>query len=359
MGSRGGLNGRFWALGVGLLVVVGAGAGLGGYELGLRANRTSQLSSSVSPLPTSTSPTSGPASSAADSPTPAPFPTLAGAAVIATNLHCKLPVYLPGKDGSGAFINFPAGTVTPDQSSMVTAPGGDWFGLTYDNSAHRWLPVPYPWVTADGALYAYAADPMPLSSLNPLTEVNVQTGNSAILQQTSPINGNWQVIAVSPDYVSAINPQTQGLYSVPLSGPWNNENYVSDGFWTAASGFYAYGSATPDGGAIVRVDARDQTQHVPWFRKSSSAQIIGFDGTGNPVIWTGTDLWIAYAPDQSTRVGALAPVGTPQQGVYGSEAPVLDAHGLWLSSTDGIYLYAGGKATKVSNVVAQVAGRCT
>ncbi len=353
-----------------VLVLVAAGAGYGGYQLGLRATRPGTLvAASISP-------------SANIRTTPSPVPTTTPAQsgfspatpvhnAVTDGLNCKLPVYLPGQRGSGGFLSFPNGTITPDQSSNSGAPGssmggsdpGDWFGSTYDNAVKRWLPVPYTWVSPDGALYAYAMDYNRHAGVNNLIEVNAQTGSSAVLQGTSPVNGAWQVIAVSPAYVYAINPQKQGLYSVPISGPWNNENYISDGFWTAASGFYAYGSATPDGGAIVRIDVRNPTQRVPWFDKSSSAQILGFDAAGNPVIWAGTDLWIASAPDQAMHISAKPPLAIPtsQQGstIYGAQAPVPDSHGLWFSTTDGIYLYVGGQTTKVSNLVAQVAGSCS
>ncbi len=102
---------------------------------------------------------------------------------------------------------------------------------------------------------------------------------------------------------------------------------------------------------------------MPWFSKSNTADIIGFDGSGNPVIWGGTDLWIVSAANQATRISSKPPIPlpTPQQGlpIYGAQAPVSDSHGLWFSTTDGIYLYAGGQTTKVSNVVAQVAGACS
>ena len=246
---------------------------------------------------------------------------------------------------------------------MGGADTGDWFGLTYDSAVKRWLPVPYTWVSPDGELYAYAMDFLRHPGVNALIEVNARTGATGTLQQTAPVNGTWQVIAVSDTYVYAISPTGQGIFVVPLSGPWNNENYVSDGYWTAASGNYWYGSAKPDGGAVLRIDSRNPTQRVPWFNKSPSAQIIGFDGSGSPVIWTGSDLWIASAADQAIRIGSKPPLGfaTPPIGgprIYGSQAPVPDSHGLWFSTIEGIYLYAGNQTTKVSNLVAQVAGTC-
>jgi hypothetical protein len=97
------------------------------------------------------------------------------------------------------------------------------------------------------------------------------------------------------------------------------------------------------------------------LNKSSSAQVLGVDGSGNPVIWTGTEYWIAMDPNHATRINSSPPLPVPSSqdaSVKGANAPIADSHGLWFSTTDGIYLYAGGQMTKVSNLVAQVAGPC-
>jgi hypothetical protein len=229
----------------------------------------------------------------------------------------------------------------------------------------RWLPVPKTWVSPDGTVYFFAE---PLSGNNMMFEVNAQSGVSAELGIT-PLGYGWQVMAVTPDYVFAISLMSHaGVYVMPISSPYSQERSIPDGFWTAGYGDYIFGTTVPGGGAIERIDARNQIMDTspigaePWFNKSSSAEILGFDGSGNPVIWTGTGLWIATGPDQATLISSSPPLAIPtsqDSPLYGTDAPVSDTHGLWFSTTDGIYLYAGGRTTKVSNLVAQVAGPCS
>jgi hypothetical protein len=75
------------------------------------------------------------------------------------------------------------------------------------------------------------------------------------------------------------------------------------------------------------MDVRNPTDRVPWFNKSGSALIIGFDGSGNPVISTGSELWIAPGPDQATRIWSGALPLTPKASgrpIRGALAPVAD-----------------------------------
>jgi hypothetical protein len=306
--------------------------------------------------------------SSTPTPTTSPTPTFPAVAPIhngvVDGLHCKLPVYLSGVQGSGGFISFPDGRVASDATSKVTTPGGYWFGLTYDAAVKRWLPVPTTWVSPDGTVYFFAE---PVRGNNKMFEVNAQTGASAELGIT-PLAYGWQVIAVTADYAFAKYLSSHdGVYIMPIASPYSQLKTITGGFWSAASGAYVFGTTVPDGGAIERMDARKQVMGSPpiaaepWFNKSNSAQILGVDGAGNPVIWTGTELWIATGPNQATRISSSPPLPIPtSQGapIDGADAPVSDSHGLWFSTTDGIYLYAGGKTTKVSNLVAQVAGPC-
>jgi hypothetical protein len=294
-----------------------------------------------------------------------PLKTIPSTHGVVDGLHCKLPVYTSGVKKSGGFISFPAGTFASDDSSNVVTPaGGAWFGLTYDAAVKRWLPVPATWVSPDGGVYFFAE---PRSGNNTMFEVNAQSGASAELG-IAPLGYGWQVVAVTSDYVFAkLLMSHAGVYIMPIASPYTQERYIPDGFWTAGYGNYAFGTTVPGGGAIERIDARKQTMETPpvgaepWFNKSSSAEILGFDGSGNPVIWTGTDLWIATGPNQATRISSSPPIAIPKSQaspIDGADAPVADAHGLWFSTTDGIYLYADGQTTKVSSLVAQVAGPC-
>jgi hypothetical protein len=307
--------------------------------------------------------------SSAPPPTDTPAPLFPAVSPIHNSvvdgLNCKLPVYLSGVQGSGGFISFPDGRVTPDDRSKVVTPSsGSWFGLTYDATVKRWLPVPTTWVSPDGGIYFFAE---PRSAHSTMFEVNAQTGTSAEVG-ISPLGYGWQVIAVTTDYVFAIDrTPREGLYIMPISSPYSHLKTITGGFWSAAYGVYVFGSTVPDGGAVVRMDARKQAMGSPpvgaeyWLNKSSSAQVLGVDGSGNPVIWTGTEYWIAMDPNHATRINSSPPLPVPSSqdaSVKGANAPIADSHGLWFSTTDGIYLYAGGQMTKVSNLVAQVAGPC-
>ena len=73
---------------------------------------------------------------------PTPLKTIPGTHAVVDGLNCKLPVYTSGVKKSGGFISFPNGTFASDDSSNVVTPAsGAWFGLTYDASVKRWLPV--------------------------------------------------------------------------------------------------------------------------------------------------------------------------------------------------------------------------
>ncbi|HKW71189.1 MAG TPA: hypothetical protein VJP81_11450 [Candidatus Dormibacteraeota bacterium] len=356
------MSGRTVSIVIAALVVVAAGVGVGAYELGLRNARPAAQVSTASPTPRLQATRSSTPTATAG---PRIFPAVSPVHnAVVDGLHCKLPIYLPGQPGSGGWISFPDGAVTADSTSSSTAPfpgggGGDWFGLTYDRAVNQWLPVPRGWVSPNGAIYVFALDFNLHAGVNYMVEVNAQTGAASTIYPEGP---GWQVIDVESAYVYAISTHGPGMYVLTLTGP-SSSKFVSDGFWTAASGFYAYGSATLDGGAIVRMDTRDPTQRVAWFNKSSSADVIGFDGSGNPVISTGTELWIASAPDQAIRISSEQPLPNPgasnnRAQAYGATAPVPDSHGLWFATSGGIYLYAGGQSTKVSNLVAQPAGDC-
>ena len=354
------MSGRTWAAVIVVVVVVGAGAGYVGSLLATRSGQPAAQAPSPSPTP-SAGIRRTPSQAATASPAQSTFPTVNPLHnAIVDGLHCKLPVYVLSQKGSGGFVNFPAGTITGDSSSNnpVMPNDADWFGLTYDTAVKHWLPVPSAWVAPDGALYAFAFDVDSHAGYDAMFLVNALTGTGANLGQGPT---GWQVIGVSSTNIYAAVLGGPGVYVQAITGPFNPMP-IRDGYWTAASGFFIYGSATPDGGTIVQMDARNPTHRVQWFNKGGSAEIIGFDGSGSPVIWTGTDLWIASAPDQAVRIGSVEPLNTPifsRAPLRGAVAPVADSHGLWFSTTDGIYIYAGGQTTKVSDLVAQVAGTCT
>ena len=91
-----------------------------------------------------------------------------------------------GIPGSGGFITFPGGQFVVDPASQVTVPGPGArtsFGMSYDLGYHRWLPVPWDWITPDGSKYVYAT---------PTTVVVVSVVTGAIIREfgkTIPLFG--------------------------------------------------------------------------------------------------------------------------------------------------------------------------
>src|SRR5215831_5246598 len=177
-----------------LLATTSAGCGAAD-KFGVKSSRCLKPSpvahlGSPSPLPVSPSPSApaSPSPSPTQSPvyTPPPVvvpptatgasssaPPLAGAAsgLPVGTLSCRLPIYAAGP-GSGGFIVLPgqafiadprsAGTVpSPSPGSPSPSPPGygggypGWYGLTYDAAYKVWVPVPFNWVSPDGAHYAY------------------------------------------------------------------------------------------------------------------------------------------------------------------------------------------------------------
>lgn len=354
------MKARAWV--VAAVAVALAVTGFAGYQLGLRAGKPGAPTGFTTSQPS----TPGASSTANSRPGQASFapyqitpsPTLGPGSA---GLNCKLPVYSIGGDGSGGFITFPGGAFSPDSSSEVTTKvGSDFYGLTYDRKVGKWLPVPPTWVAPDGSLYAYALD-LAAHAANQVFVVNAETGSGVSL---GGVGTGWQVIGVSQTTIYAEPFHGTGVWTVAISGTFNPQ-LLGDGYPEAASGFYVFASSIPDGGAIARMDVRSPATRVPWFNKSASAEVIGFDGSGNAVISTGSELWIATAADQATRISTVPLLAPPSQlrpdidgPVRGTRAPVADSHGLWFSTTDGIYLYDGTASKQVISSQLQVAGPC-
>jgi hypothetical protein len=108
-----------------------------------------------------------PAASATPTPKSTASPPIPPAAPVTSELptariHRKLPIGF-GRSLSG-FITYPDGTFTPDLTSDPatnpyrgpnTSSIGRTFTPTYDWPAGRWLPIPRPLLSSDGATYAH------------------------------------------------------------------------------------------------------------------------------------------------------------------------------------------------------------
>ena len=284
-------------------------------------------------------------------------------------LSCRLPVYAGGP-GSGGFIVFPGATFVADPRSAVTAPSpspgtaspsppgygqgyAGWWGTTYDAKYAKWLPVPYAWVSPDGAHYAYPLNgEIYVQSVSGGAELELAEG-----QRFTPID-------VENDGVYAIPTPNAGLWFLPFSGA--ARQITASGFWHGVSHGAAYGTATsavPQGAtnAILKLDVTTGISTQFFSQPGGQANVVGFDIQGHPVIQVnyqnGNALFIATGPNTSTVIAGMV-YGSYQQNPYPQGSPIADDHGLWYSVGNGIVLFANGAWYSMSSIGGQLAGRC-
>lgn len=281
----------------------------------------------------------------------------------AAGLSCRLPIYAGGP-GSGGFLVLPDRTFVADPRSSVSAPSppagavpvtgiGPGFGLSYDRALAKWLPVNWNWVAPDGKHYAY-----PLS-----TGVDVVDAGSS--SQVVVGGGRaWQLIDVESDRVYAEVQNQPGLWALPFSG--GATQISAGGYWDAVGGGAAYGTVTsgvPPGVAtqIERLDLKSGATQ-PWFQvDGASSYVVGFDGSGNPMIAVSPQQQFQGYPTYIWVVKGLSDASVLTGGQI--NYPIVpDGHGLWFSGSaggiPGIYLYTGHSMQWVASVGGVLAGDC-
>ena len=304
-------------------------------------------------------------------PASSPYPPMAnpasGSSAGFLGISCRLPVYAGGP-GSGGFIVFPGATFVADPRSAVTAPspstgpsptpppiGGyvGWWGTTYDAAYSKWLPVPYAWVSPDGAHYAY-----PLNG-----DVFVQSvagGAQLDLGQ----GRQYSVVEVENNGAYVTVPNQPGLWFLPFSGA--ARQVTAAGFWQAVSNGAAYGTATaavPQGATttILKLDTTSGVATEFFSQGGGQSGVTGFDLQGHPVIQVyypqGTALFLATGPG-SSMVLAVNGFGQYNPGPFPQGQLVADSHGLWFYVGSGVVLYANGAWYAMSNIGGQPAGQC-
>jgi hypothetical protein len=227
-----------------------------------------------------------------------------------------------------------------------------WFGTTYDQAYSRWLPVPYRWVSPDGAHYAYPGQPDGIYIQNVATGTQVEVGEGK----------SWQVLDVDAAGVYAVSGPTGGLWRLPFSGAVTQ--ITSTGYWQglSSSGF-AYGTATsavPNGASntILQLNLATGATIEYFTAYSRQSSVSGFDASGNPIIYVqgqpGIQIWIGTGPGRATPIA-----DTSTSNFYPNGQPVADRHGIWLAGGNGIALSVpGGGWYLMSGIGGQLAGGC-
>ena len=283
---------------------------------------------------------------------------------------CRLPIYAGGP-GSGGFIAFPGATFVADPRSAVTAPSPSpgtatppppgygqgypgWYGTTFDVKYAKWLPVPYAWVSPDGAHYAYPLNgEIYVQSVAGGAELELAEG-----QRLTPID-------VENDGVYAIATPNAGLWFLPFSGA--ARQITGAGFWQGVSHGAAYGTATsavPQGAVntILKLDLASGASTEFFSERGGQSNLVGFDLQGHPVIQVnyqgGVGLFIATGPNTSKAIAGIVYQSYYQPPPFPQGAPIADNHGLWFSVGSGIVLFANGQWYSMSGIGGQLAGQC-
>ncbi len=344
--------------------------------------------SNPSPNPTGTNPpTSYPASTQpASGSYPVYPPASSGPSPLA--LNCRLPIYA-GPPGSGGFIVFPDGNFIADPRSSVAVPspspgaaspkptpqmGGpgyapNFYGMSWDASHSRWLPVPVTWVAPDANHYAYpGADAIYLADASAGTQIELGPGHV------------WSLLAVASDHVVATIQNAPGLWVLPFTG--TPRQVTTFGYWQAATATAAYGtstSAVPQGAAntILRLDLSKGTTSDWFTRQGSQSSVAGFDAKGNPIIYVQPgnggfqEVWLTTSPNSGTVIFPVVQGSNwPPLQVTAQGAPIADSHGIWFpayfqnaygynTSAAGIALFTGNTIYGMTSISGALAGGCS
>lgn len=274
-------------------------------------------------------------------PAPTPPPLTAG--------PCRVPMaYI--SEAYGWFIAYPSGKQIAAPDSQVALPGGQPGavgqnpGLTYDRATGTWVPVPFLWLSPDGATYAYG--------FGSISAVNVRTG---AVTQLAP--GSWNLFGVSA--AGAYAWDANGAALLPFDG--GAAQRIAPGrLWFG----YSHGAIWRDSGlspdTIVRHDLSTGAEKTVTAIHGWNT-FVGFDSAGDPLFVTAGE--IPSNDPQTYNLIDLHPNGTRVTIYTGAQQPegyaFGDAHGIWYERGGGLYLWQpGAGARQISDIQGNVSGPC-
>jgi hypothetical protein len=291
-------------------------------------------------------------------------------------INCRLPARLVGPDdgsvpgfldlATGHFVSDPAAELTKvpnswdDWRTVATPVLRGFTGITYSRGARRWIPAERLQVSPDGIHYAYPEVPQPNVNLR-LHVVDLAAGTDQVVSTGT----NWGIL----DY------RTEGIYVTKTSYYAGEGN---SGLWlmspvdgsvrqilpeSATTLFLGGSAAWGSDKAILptvlyRYDLATGARST-WFSGSGRyVQYVGVDAAGHPlaVVFSTTDskreLWLLSGPSHGTVIYSGS--GGPDD-----QNPVIDSHGVWIGSQDGLWLLQpGGQLVKISDAPVRALGGC-
>lgn len=259
---------------------------------------------------------------------------------------CRLPVSTGTQIG---FISYPSGSFTAETTAMPALPGSSQtssnLGYAFDRQLSRWVPVTQNLVSPDGSKYVFGD----------LEVVDVATGVDT--QLVASVTKLWHPIGWEPEgiYAVSVNSQGQdpGLWLITYPGG-KARQIIDSIYWQAVRNGGAYGLINavlpPDTtDAMNRVDVRTG-EVTKWFFEYGTRPpyIAGFDASGAPVIQQSVEVYVVPTAMQPILV---------TNNTHASSA-IGDKLGIWIGNSAGLFLFAGGKFTQVTDMPASPAGVC-
>ena len=254
---------------------------------------------------------------------------------------------------SDAFINFPAGTLTPAGTG----------GLSYDQVVERWLPVARNAISPDGRQYAIAKGALSPPSPTRIHIVDAATGTD-LRVAAMPDSRTYAVADFTSAGVSLVpsgDPIETGVWRLnPETGTLTK---TSDGYYQAPLGewvgvvdprdpnhqvSHATGSPKPQADRIDRRDASGKT--TTWMYKAGY-WLYWFAFVGSPLLLVHASrvvdaaagskdyqYWLVSGPGRSTRLAGFSgdELSPYRDLVFGSG--MADQHGIWVTGARSVYL---------------------
>ncbi len=280
----------------------------------------------------------------------------ASLATTQVEFNCRLPVLDVSSAGAGindAFIDFPAGTLTPGGT-------GGWY---YDWVVSRWLPVGHYSVSPDGRRYAIAKDWSPgPPSPSQIHVVDAATGADMVVA-TMPDQREYGVVDFTASGVTVVpigDPPEAGVWRLdPNTGALTK---TSDGYYQPPTGewigvvdprdpnhqfSHATGSpvAQPD-----RIDRRVDSGAVSTWIYKPGYWLYWFAFVGPPLLLvqatrvntaTGAEDYeflLVSGPGRVTKLGGYSGHEMPAYRDLVFTTGLADAHGIWMSGAESLYL---------------------
>jgi hypothetical protein len=310
---------------------------------------------------------------------------------------CRLPFTPRGQAASEiipGFISFPSAEFNSDQATATTPASENRYvqqtvatpvlkgngALTFDWPEGRWVPASWQGLSADGSRYAYVEvipdSSEPLRNRTPVHVVDVATGSDRVVHDGGSLAvldfAEQGIFLTEVTYefsegalkVFLLNPDT-GAFTTLLGSDRPFVDGAGGGAaWTVddAPGTTSHTQYRLIGDRLSRVDINGQI--TPWFLlPSTDVFLIGFDLDGHPIIAStsasSSDIWIAYGPQSATRL-YTGPADTSASGLVFSAAIPDGPHGIWFSTTRGVYLYTAAQGMKLvaTGLTGVVSGTC-